>query len=101
MNIGPTKDGIIAPIFQDRLKSLGEWLTINGEAIYGTQPWTVQNDTLTTGVWYTSKNKVVYALALFWPDNNVLELASALPLLKHQAQITMLGAEGTLKVTNY
>lgn len=99
MNIGPTKDGIIAPIFQDRLKELGEWLSINGEAIYGTQPWTVQNDTLTSNVWYTAKDKAVYAIVLFWPEGNILELASALPLLKkNMEQITMLGATGTLKV---
>lgn len=99
MNIGPTKDGMIAPIFQDRLKGLGEWLGINGEAIYGTQPWTVQNDTLTSNVWYTSKDKAVYAIVLFWPKDNVLELASVLPLLKNKQQITMLGATGSLKVT--
>jgi alpha-L-fucosidase len=51
MNIGPTKDGIIAPIYEDRLRGIGAWLNINGEAIYSTKPWTYQNDTLAAGVW--------------------------------------------------
>lgn len=51
MNIGPTKDGIIAPIYEERLRGMGTWLKVNGEAIYSTKPWTYQNDTFTSGVW--------------------------------------------------
>ena len=40
MNIGPTADGLIPPIFLDRLSRVGDWLRINGQAIYGTRPWT-------------------------------------------------------------
>lgn len=52
MNIGPTADGMIRPIFEERLSDVGSWLAINGEAIFGTQPWVLQNDTLTNYVWY-------------------------------------------------
>ena len=51
MNIGPTADGVIRPIFEERLRGLGAWLKVNGQAIFGTRPWIVQNDTLTTSVW--------------------------------------------------
>ena len=51
MNIGPTKDGRIVPIFEERLRSFGSWMKINGEAIYSSKPWTNQNDTTTPGVW--------------------------------------------------
>ena len=40
MNIGPMADGTIPLIFQDRLAAVGTWLKTNGEAIYGTRPWT-------------------------------------------------------------
>lgn len=51
MNVGPTKEGIIAPIYQERLKQMGQWLSVVGEAVYATKPWTHQNDTVTKGVW--------------------------------------------------
>ena len=51
INIGPTKDGIIVPIFEERLRQLGAWLSINGEAIYGSRPWKFQNDTTNPDVW--------------------------------------------------
>ena len=51
MNIGPTKDGRIVPIFEERLRQFGAWMKVNGEAIYSSKPWTHQNDTTTPGIW--------------------------------------------------
>ncbi len=51
INIGPNKDGVIVPIFEERLRQLGSWLKVNGEAIYETQPWKYQNDTTNPNVW--------------------------------------------------
>jgi alpha-L-fucosidase len=35
--VGPTADGRIPVIMQERLLQIGEWLAVNGEAIYGSQ----------------------------------------------------------------
>jgi len=51
LNIGPTHYGEISPIYEERLRDIGNWLKINGEAIYSTTPWTYQNDTITPNVW--------------------------------------------------
>ena len=37
LNIGPTADGRIPVVMQERLAYLGDWLEHNGEAVYGTR----------------------------------------------------------------
>ncbi|KAK7112160.1 alpha-L-fucosidase-like [Littorina saxatilis] len=97
VNVGPTSYGEIAPIYEERLRQMGEWLNINGEAIYATKPWAFQNDTVNPDVWYTSKKTsngtVVYAILLKWLKGNVLELGT--PIVSRQSSITLLGYSGS------
>ncbi|XP_045861781.1 plasma alpha-L-fucosidase isoform X1 [Meles meles] len=83
MNIGPTHDGTISVIFEERLRKMGTWLKVNGEAIYETHPWRSQSDDVTPNVWYTSKRKqkLVYALFLEWPTSNHLFLSQPIATL--------------------
>lgn len=106
VNVGPTQNGLIQPIFVERLLQMGSWLKINGEAIYDSQPWTHQNDTKTPDVWYTSKlansdRTIVYAIVLKYPfDYGEISLY-ALGAQIDVAEVRMLGFPGELEVCYY
>ena len=36
LNVGPTSEGLIPEPSVERLKEVGQWMKVNGEAIYGT-----------------------------------------------------------------
>lgn len=92
VNVAPTKEGIITPIYEERLRQIGSWLEINGEAIYGSRPWIYQNDSVTPGVWYTKKGDDLYASLTFWPTGKVLTLGS--PILSDSSKVSLLGYDG-------
>jgi alpha-L-fucosidase len=69
LDVGPEADGTIPPIQMDRLKALGAWMHQNGEAIYGTQPWTraVGQSAEGISVRFTQKSGYLYAILLGKP----------------------------------
>ena len=91
LDIGPTADGRIPVIMQQRLLEIGDWLKVNGEAIYGTRPWreSGQGDL----VRYTAKDGALYAICLKWPGP---ELVLKAPKLGKDAAVTLLGCAKTL-----
>lgn len=100
LNMGPTKEGTIVPAFQERLLQMGEWLKINGEAIYSTSPWRAQNDSLTPNVWYTTTRSrpefVAYAIIVGkFPINNTIVLGEPIP--SDKTMVTMLGVKDVFK----
>jgi len=52
MDVGPTGDGRLVPVLEERLHQFGSWMSVNGEAVYASRPWHYQNDTVTSYVWY-------------------------------------------------
>lgn len=95
LDVGPKADGSIPEIQVERLRGIGQWLDVNGEAIYGTRPWFIAEDTTDDGisVRYTKKEANVYAVLFDWPGDSVtLKLARA----REGSVIRMLGVDEEL-----
>ncbi len=91
INIGPRADGTIPEVMQNCLRKVGEWLRINGEAIYGSRCWETFRD---GDVRFTRKGDVLYAIALEWPEEE-LRLTSLAG--KEVVKVDMLGSAETIR----
>jgi len=91
INIGPRADGTIPEAQTECLRQTGEWLRINGEAIYGTTYWDTHID---GDVRFTRKGNTLYAIALEWPEE-ALKLTSLAG--KAVSGVELLGSSEPLK----
>jgi len=66
LNVGPMADGTIPDLQRERLLGLGDWLKVNGEAIFETRPWVEAEGRTEEGVAvrFTQKEDAVYAILL-------------------------------------
>src|SRR6202158_4182173 len=96
LDVGPEADGTIPTVQMERLKALGAWLQMNGDAIYGTHPWNraVGHTAEGISVRFTEKHSAVYATLLGQPKTSTITLKSLSP--KTGSQIYLLGRSEAL-----
>ncbi|MEV0589033.1 alpha-L-fucosidase [Nonomuraea sp. NPDC050310] len=98
LNVGPKADGSIEATQDQRVRELGAWLKVNGEAIYGSRYWTQAEDPgAGVPVRFTTQPHAFYATALAWPGAE-LKLTAPIPL-RDGDQVHLLGHRRPLKWT--
>jgi len=118
LNVGPRPDGTIPEGDQQVLLDIGQWLEVNGEAVFSTRPWKVFGEgptevvsggftdtkrrTFTShDIRFTTKGNALYAIVLAWPQNGevtVQSLASHLRLYPRQiGNVQLLGTKDAVK----
>ena len=95
-NISPMADGTIPQNQQDVLVKIGAWLDINGEAIYGTRPWTRFAEAGSPAWHFTTKRGQLYAIAAAWPAGGDAIITSP---MGHVESVALLGHPGELEFT--
>jgi alpha-L-fucosidase len=74
INIGPRADGTIPDNQQKPLLALGSWLEKNGDAVYGTRPWSRAGAVTEAGteVRFTSKSGELFIFLLNQPSSPIV-----------------------------
>lgn len=101
LNIGPQPDGIVQPEFQERLRAIGDWITINGESIYGTTYGPIQGE---QGYRTTASRGNLFIHVFDWPSGP-LQIGGIKPkvlsarLLANNQPLTFQQTEAGLQIT--
>lgn len=116
LNVPPDHDGRINDRAKKILTEIGDWLEINGEAIYYTRPWKIFGEGPTKpdlllkkvryrDVKYTKEDirftrskdgKSIYAIILGWPQSGQVSIEALNEESKNIKSLSMLGHEGML-----
>jgi len=95
LNIGPQPDGRLPEVALSRLREIGDWMGVNGEAIHGTRPLAPYRDGRLA---FTRRGSAGYAIYLAEDGQATPPASLRLPALSLQsgAPIRLLGSDATL-----
>jgi alpha-L-fucosidase len=95
INIGPRADGTIPEWQVERLRAMGDWLKINGAAIYGSRYWhttSQKNGHLA----FTTNGKKLYAICLEKPQPFTIEATKGWTAADVES-VRLLGSNGKVE----
>jgi alpha-L-fucosidase len=101
LNVGPQSDGQIQPEFQQRLRAIGDWLTLNGDSIYGTTYGPIQG---VASLRTTANDKSIFVHIFDWPATAACEITGieakvmSARLLANGKPLTFHQSEGKLRI---
>ena len=94
LNVGPASDGRIPVIMQQRLVDIGEWLSVNGKAIYGTRKRAVSSQINNEKkLYFTSSKSSIFCLLGDWSQEISIDLLDS----EKVSNVSMLGWEGEIQ----
>jgi alpha-L-fucosidase len=88
LDIGPRADGTIPQVMTDRLMEIGDWLRVNGSAIYGSGYWTQPSD---GDVRFTVTPGTFNMISLGWPGDQLV-ISAPVPI-SADSEIRLLGSD--------
>jgi alpha-L-fucosidase len=123
LSLTPKGDGSISEQEREIMHGIGRWMKVNGEAIYGSRPWKTyaegptvlrsmkkRNNGRVDEQWdwrkqftsqdirFTTKDNILYAIALEWPEDGRLTVRSLAKRFDLNIEtVNLLGHEGTLR----
>lgn len=71
LNIGPGPDGTLDSVAYSRLEEMGDWININGEAIYGTRMYKVFGEGENIRYTRSKDEKTIYVFLFDIPSNTI------------------------------
>ena len=104
LDVGPTADGLIPVVMQARLLEMGDWLSVNGEAIYGSRKLSLPVKKQQDGVYYTVKGRDLYVICTDWKDVINIDIQGLrkprnAQLLGCRQKVAVSGSDGRLRIT--
>ena len=118
LNVGPTAEGLFPRESINQLKAIGEWMSINGESVYGTTKWRVNHEGpykiemksttdrekegfnagfTSNDFWFSKKGNTIYATSLKWPEGKDILIKSFAGSEDKISKVSLLGGKSKLR----